>query len=126
MDELLGILLTFAKVLSLWSINLERRRGILMIPLYKKLLLKLGVVDNLPLAFCYGSEKYLGFGLPDVHLDHVIEKLNIYIVHFTSSTLLHNHTPALLGQHIQQTSERLQLEVGIDTPFFHLPYSVVI
>ena len=79
----------------------KAERYTLMISLYKKLLPKLGFVGNLPLAFRYGSEKYFGFGLPDVHLDHVIAKLNIYIVHFTSSTLLHNHTPTFLGQHIQ-------------------------
>lgn len=96
----------------------------MIIPLYQKLLPKLGVVGNLPIAFRYGSEKYFGFGLHDVHLDHDIAKLDIYIVHFTSSTLIHNHTPTLIGQHIQQTVERLQLEVGVDTPFFHLPYGI--
>ena len=96
----------------------------LMIPLYKKLMPKLGVVGNAPLVYRYGSEKYFGFGLPDIHIDHIIAKINIYTVHFTPSTILNNHTPTLLGQHIQQTAERLQLEIGIDTPFFHLPYSV--
>lgn len=93
-----------------------------MKPLYNKLLPKLGVVDNPLLSFHYGSEKYFGFGLPDIHIYHVIAKLNIFIVHFTSSTLLGHRTPTLLGQHIQHTTERLQLEVSIDTPFFHLPY----
>ena len=107
------------------GLSISKEEGdTLMIPLYKTLMPKLGVVGNAPLAYRYGSEKYFGFGLPNIHIDHIIAKLNIYIVHFTTSTLLQNHSPTLLGQHIQQTSERLQLEVGIDTPFFHLPYSV--
>ena len=107
------------------GLSISKNEGdTLMIPLYKKLMPKLGVVGNAPLVYRYGSEKYFGFGLPNIHIEHIIAKLNIYMVHFTSSTLFQHHIPTLLGQHIQQTAERLQLEVGVNTPFFHLPYRV--
>lgn len=83
-------------------------------PLYKKLLPKLGVVGDLPLPYRYGSQKYFGFGLTDIYIDHIMAKINIYSVHFPTSTLLE--------QQLQHVSEKLQLEVSVDTPFSHLPY----
>ena len=83
-----------------------------MTPYIKNLLPKLGVVGNLPLNFRYGLEKYFGFSLPDVHLDHVIAKINIYIAHFTSSTILHNHTSYSSGKTHITNSRALEAQGG--------------
>ena len=86
----------------------------LFTPLYKILLPKLGVTSAMPLAYRYASETYFGLGLPDYHQEQTIERLNLYMMHITASTLT--------GQHMRHTAEQLQLELGIGIYFMHTSY----
>ena len=100
---------------ALPALSLSKEEGDkLMRPLYKSLLPKLGVVGSLPFEYRYGSLKYHGLGLPNIYLENIIEVINVFTVHFPITSMV--------GQHLQQVSERLQMEVGIDTPFLHLPF----
>lgn len=45
----------------------------LMIPMLKVLIPKLGVTGALSLAYRYSSVKYLGLGIPLLHLEQTIE-----------------------------------------------------
>jgi len=68
----------------------------------------------MPLAYRYASETYFGLGLPDYHQEQTIERLNLYMMHITASTLT--------GQHMRHTAEQLQLELGIGIYFMHTSY----
>ena len=86
----------------------------LMMPLLKVLIPKLGVTTALPLAYRYSSVKYLGLGIPSLHLEQTIEKLTYYMMHFNASTLT--------GKHMRHSAEQLQLELGIGTFFIHASF----
>ena len=84
-------------------------------PLYKKLLPKLGVVSNLPLAYRSSVAQCLGLGLPCLCINNVIAKVNFIATHlFTNS---------LPGKQLCHTLEDLQFKVGSRTQFFALPFS---
>ena len=86
-----------------------------MTPLYKHLLPCLKVVRCLPLAYRYSTTKYGGLGLPNLFIEQTIARLSFLMMHGAAKTLP--------GQHIRHSMEMLQLEVGVGTHFFHLPYS---
>ena len=82
---------------------------------YKVLLPKLGVVPVLPLPYRYCSKRYFGLGLPNLHLEKLIEKLTLVVTHYSA-----NSQP---GKHLRHAHEELQFELGMGTPFLHLSYS---
>ena len=86
-----------------------------MTPLYKHLLPCLKVVRCLPLAYRYSTTKYGGLGLPNLFIEQTIARLSFLMMHGSAKTLP--------GQYIRHSMEILQLEVGVGTHFFHLPYS---
>ena len=93
----------------------KKQSSTLVTPLYKHLLPKLGVVLVLPLPYRYCMKKYLGLGLPCPHLEKIIAKLDLILTHYS--------LPSQPGQHLRHAFEELQFQLGLDTPFLHLPYS---
>ena len=59
---------------------------------------------------------YQGLGLPEMGLETIIEKINYLIMHYGTNTLP--------GQHINILMENIQLELGLSTQFFKLPFSI--
>ena len=92
----------------------EGQANRLMTPIYKLLLPKLHVNRCLPLAYRYGTHKYFGMCLPNLHHEQTIAKLDIIMMHLLTTTLT--------NQHLQQSMEQLQLEVGVGTHFLSLPF----
>ena len=93
----------------------QKEADSLMIPLYKLLLPKLNIVRTLPLSYRYGTQKYFGLCFPNLHLEQTIAKLDTFMMHL--------HSNSLTEQHLLQSSEQLQLEVGTGQHFLTLPYN---
>lgn len=86
-----------------------------MILLYTYLLQSLKVSRNLPLIYRYSMSQYGALGLPNLLIEQAISRLSFLMMHVAADTLP--------GQHIRHSIELLQLEVGMGSHFFQLPYS---
>ena len=71
----------------------------LVAPLYRQLLPRLGVVATLPTPYRHCTKRYYGLGLPCLHLEKTIEKLNLLLAHYSISS-----QP---GQHLRHAQEEL-------------------
>ena len=87
----------------------------ILLPVYKQLLPRLRAVRTLPLVYRYGSIKYFGLGLPHLHHEQTIAKLDVL--------MMHHMTPTLTQQHIQHSMEHLQVEAGISAHFLSTSFS---
>ena len=92
----------------------EEQTITLMKPLHKRLPPSLNVLHYLPLEYRYSMTKYIGLGLLNLYVEHVIEQLNYYLMHITASTLP--------GKHMHYLPEQLKLEVGTREHYMHKPY----
>ena len=83
--------------------------------LYCPLLPKLGCNRNFPLLLRYNTSLLLGLALYDPDIEQGVSKIEVLLTHGASSSMTGKLLLTLYEQH--------QLEIGIFTPSFMLPYA---
>ena len=86
----------------------------ILLPVYKHLLPKIHTVRTLPIAYRYGTIKYFGLNLPNLHHEQTIAKLDVL--------MMHHMTPTLTQKHLLHSWEHLQVEAGTGSHFLSTSY----
>jgi len=82
---------------------------------YREAIPTLGTNRNFPHALRYAPSKYNGLALPNWKWEQEIAHIHELLAHGGATTLT--------GHFLRADIEQVQLEVGVDTPFFSLPFA---
>ena len=116
-------LITCALMVSIWASScyplpartLSDKQGQLITKqLYTSLLPKMGANHNFPLVYPHAPASLQGLGLPQLHVQQLISKVQQILVHGVIDTAM--------GHLLRISLEQAQLEVGISIPFLEASF----
>ena len=116
-DSLLGLTSTISKT---WAYPLAATRftklqcNQIMVPVYKKVLPKMGFNQKIPKAYRFGLQRLQGLGLPDVYLLQGLAQIKTFLSHIKKGTVI--------GDVLEDQLETITLHLGGSAAVFDLPY----